>query len=138
MPIPKHQKPRYAKATANSCLLSGARTANTSEIAPPTRKSIELEKTSTTYSDGVGFFKGRENINRVTPPKLEFRLQLAIYFRLHRRSLPGETAGRQRDSETETRPPKKRKKLYVIFTSPWVDLRAHSLIGHRALQVLAV
>ena len=68
MPIPKQQKPRYAKATANSCLLSGARTANTSEIAPPTRKSIELKTTSTAYSDGVGFFKGRENINRVTPP----------------------------------------------------------------------
>src|ERR1043166_4661825 len=29
------------------------------------------------------------------------------------------------------------KKLYVRFTSHWVDLRAHSLIGHRVLQVLA-
>ena len=68
MPIPKHQKPRYAKATANSCLLSGARIANTSAMTPTTRKSIELETTSTAYSDGVGFFRGRENINRATPP----------------------------------------------------------------------
>jgi hypothetical protein len=68
MPTPRHQKPRYAKATANSCLLSGARIANTSSMTPTTRKRIELETTSTAYSDGVGFFEGRENINRVTPP----------------------------------------------------------------------
>jgi len=68
MPIPKHQKPRYAKATANSCLLSGARIANTSSMTPTTRKSMELE-TSAAYSNGVGFFKGRKkHINRVTPP----------------------------------------------------------------------
>ena len=71
MLIPRHQKPRYAKATANSCLLSGARIANTRAMAPTTRKSIELETTSTAYSDGVGFLRGRENINRVTLPNEE-------------------------------------------------------------------
>jgi hypothetical protein len=37
-------------------------------MTPTTRKSIELEMTSTAYFDGVGFFKGREKINGVTPP----------------------------------------------------------------------
>ena len=68
MPIPRQQKPRYARATANSCLPSGARVANTSAMTPATRKSIELETTNTAYSDGVGFLKSRENINRVTSP----------------------------------------------------------------------
>jgi hypothetical protein len=76
MPIPKHQKPRYAKATANSWLLSGTRIANTSSMTPTTAKNIELETTTTAYSDSVGFFEGKDHINRVTPPnetKLSYR-----------------------------------------------------------------
>jgi hypothetical protein len=37
--------------------------------------------------------------------------------------LPGETAGRQRDSETETPPSKKRKKLYIALNQPdWLSI----------------
>src|SRR5262245_34917138 len=68
-PIPKHQNPRCAKATANSCLLSGTRIATTNAITPTTTTSTELETTSTPYSDGVGFLDGNKNGHIIVVPR---------------------------------------------------------------------